>query len=226
VSTWPITILAHPPATMRAGVADAISTARFSTYLKHASNVESHAWAAYAWNVRASAAMLQVLTHMEVALRNGVNRALVAAFGAAWPYNSGFEITFPVYERARYMTARRELEKRLKKKPLATGDFVAGQTLAFWESMLVTRYKARMWDVTFAAAFPGAGPAVTYRSVRDAVERLRLLRNRIAHHEPLLTVDLNAEYTRAMSVIRWASVEKAAWVRAEWPPAPELAGPP
>lgn len=221
------TALAHPPAADQAAVADAISAARFATYLRYAVNVDSRAWAAYAWNTRVSAAMLQVMTHAEVALRNAVSRALVAAFGAGWPYEKAFEFTFSKFEQQVYRQARGELERRLKKtSPLPTGDFVAGQTLVFWESLLVRRLKQRVWDAQFATAFPGATHGETYRDVYAAAEQLRRVRNRIAHHEPLLTIPLLGVYARAIAVIGWVSPAKATWVQAEWPPVPEFAGPP
>jgi hypothetical protein len=51
-------------------------------------------------------------------------------------------------------------------------------------------------------------------------DSLRRLRNRIAHHEPLLDVDVGGAYRRAAAMVRWISPEKAAWAESRWfPPA-------
>lgn len=220
------TRLAHPSSDERAHVTDAVSAPRFATYMMHAQGSEQRAWAAYAWNIRASAAMLQILVHVEVALRNAVCRALSEAFGSGWPYAEAFVFTFSEKEQREYVAARITLEGRLKKSALTTPDFVAGQTFVFWESMLVRRYKDRVWDRQFPAAFPGASARDSYRDVRDAAEELRPLRNRIAHHEPLLRANLAQHYCRALQVIHWACPQKAVWVAREWPLSSDLAGPP
>lgn len=229
ISTAPTrlaTSLAHPPPASQTAVIDAISPARFATYLRYAGGVESRAWAAYAWNVRVSAAMLQLLVHAEVALRNAVSRALTGAFGANWPYAPAFEFTFSAVAAREYRDARAELEQRLKRSPLSTGDFVAGQTFVFWEGKLVRRYRERVWDKQFRRAFAGAAAGESYKDVHDEAEKVRKLRNRIAHHEPLLTVNLVDEYVRALTLISWTSQAKAAWVASEWPMTDQFAGPP
>lgn len=220
------TRLAHPDDNHWARVTDVVSTGRFTTYLRYAGGADLRAWAAYAWNVRVSAELLQVFCHAEIALRNAVDGALSAAFGASWPYANAFVYTFGVSDQQEFLTARGKLERRLGVAPMTTGDFVAGQTLAFWNSLLVTRYRARVWNTQFRHAFPGAVNGETYKTVRDAAEALRLLRNRIAHHEPLLTVNVGAAYANALQVVRWVSPEAADWILAEWPRSHDLIGPP
>ena len=220
------TRLAHPDDINRPGVTDALSTGRFATYLRHAGGGELRAWAAYAWNVRVSAELLQVLSHAEVALRNAVDRALASAFGPQWPYASAFLYTFSKAGQHEYLAVRIALEQRLRKSPMNTGDFVAGQTFVFWESLLVKRYKDRVWKPQFGGAFPGATSGESYKDVHTAVEQLRRLRNRIAHHEPLLTEDLVTVYGTALQVIKWTSPQMAGWVQAEWPMSDQLMGPP
>ena len=61
-----------------------ISRERFSTYLTGAGHDESRALALYLWNAQVGAAFHIPLQAVEVALRNSVNHALVAKFGAEW----------------------------------------------------------------------------------------------------------------------------------------------
>ncbi|HET7230924.1 MAG TPA: hypothetical protein VFJ16_13020 [Longimicrobium sp.] len=52
--------------------------------------------------------------------------------------------------------------------------------------MLTSRYDQRIWQHEFGRTFPCAPPQVNRATVHRCAESLRLLRNRIAHHEPLL----------------------------------------
>jgi hypothetical protein len=54
--------------------------------------------------------------------------------------------------------------------------------------------------------------------VHASAERVRQLRNRIAHHEPLLGYHLGGAYRRAVAMIRWISPDKAEWAVCRWPP--------
>ncbi len=58
------------------------------------------------------------------------------------------------------------------------------------------------------------------RSVRERLHEISGLgeildlRNRVAHHEPLIERDLSKEHTNIIEFMRWISPEKAEWVRA------------
>jgi hypothetical protein len=210
------------PSTARelAALREAISPARLTTYMRHAHGNARQALELYAWNMRAAAALHPILHANEVALRNAVNRALESQFGAQWPYSQGFLRTLPAHERATFEGNRRKLEKTRGVQRLSTGDVVAGQTYYFWVSMLTSRFEQRVWQREFARSFPFAPPHIGRAVMHASAESIRLLRNRIAHHEPLLDYHLVGAYRRALTMIRWISPEKAAWAVGRWP-APE-----
>lgn len=205
------------PAATVAALTRAISTARFATYLSHASGNSDRALALNAWNVRASGALWQILTHVEVTLRNAVSDALIRAFGQGWPYNNGFLFTFPNKEKKRFLKQRKKLEDKVQRKPVSTGDFVAGQTFVFWVSMLTARYDQRVWAKHFRTEFPSAPAGIGRQHVYAMAEDFRGIRNRIAHQEPILNQDLLASSRRGLALIRWSSPEMAAWVSAQLP---------
>ncbi|HEU4559832.1 MAG TPA: hypothetical protein VFS20_18415 [Longimicrobium sp.] len=70
----------------------------------------------------------------------------------------------------------------------------------------------------FARCFPFAPHRVDRAVVHASAERVRQLRNRIAHHEPLLGYHLPGAYRRAVAMIRWISPPKALWAASRWPP--------
>jgi hypothetical protein len=130
---------------------------------------------------------------------------------------AGVPAPLPAHERATFEASRRKLERTRGVQRLSTGDVVAGQTYYFWVSMLTSRFEQRVWQREFARSFPCAPPHIDRAVVHASAESIRLLRNRIAHHEPLLNYHLAGAYRRALAMIRWISPEKAAWAVCRWP---------
>lgn len=71
------------------------------------------------------------------------------------------------------------------------GRVVAELALGFWWSLLGDEYNRRLWQPCLQYAFDGS---VRRRQLHLALDELRRLRNRIAHHEPIHTRDLEADY--------------------------------
>lgn len=205
---------------------EAISSPRLRTYLRAAHHNSRSALELYAWNIRAGAALYPILQVNEVTLRNAVNRALTSQFGARWPYSEGFSRSLPRGERAAFLSGRSRLERKLTVTRVSTGDVVAAQSYWFWVMLLNSRFEARIWSRELTRSFPHAPPPVDRAALHSAADSIRRLRNRIAHHEPLLAHDLRGAHRRASSMVAWISPEKAAWARAHWPPDDRLLRPP
>jgi hypothetical protein len=195
----------------------AISSARLTTYIRRAHGNARRAFGLYAWNVNAGAALYPVLQVNEIALRNTIDHALVAQFGAQWPYSPGFLRTLPKQERDAFESGRLRLERNLRVPRVTTGDVVAAQTYGFWVVLLTSRFQRRIWNQEFATSFPSAPPQVNRSVVHDRADEIRRLRNRIAHHEPLFNHDLLGAHQRATSMIRWISPPLAQWATVQWP---------
>jgi hypothetical protein len=196
---------------------EAISPARLTTYVRRAHGNTRRAFDLYAWNVEAAAALYPILQVNEIALRNAINRALESQFGTQWPYSQGFLRNLPRVDRQTFENGRTKLERNLGVSQVSTGDVVAAQTYWFWVMLLTSRFERRIWNQEFARSFPCAPPAVDRGIVHDRADELRRLRNRIAHHEPLLDHDLVGAYRRASSMVRWISPVNARWADVRWP---------
>ena len=195
----------------------AISPERLGTYVRRAHGNMRRALDLYAWNCRAGAALLPVLHANEVTLRNAVHRALTAQFGAEWPYSGGFRRALPRSNQRDFLRDVSSMERKLRRSPVAAADIVAAQNYWFWVNLLTSRFEARIWAREFRTAFPAASLHVTRDVVHARADALRRLRNRIAHHEPLLDHDLHGAYHRALAIVRWVSPTKAQWVEQQWP---------
>jgi hypothetical protein len=206
-----------------AEVARAISPPRFGRYLRRTHRNARRALGLYAWNIRACAALYPVLQVAEVSLRNAVDGALASAFGAGWPYAPAFLRALPGRERDAFERERAGVERRTAARRAADCDVVAAQTYWFWVFLLTRRWEDRVWRQGFPAAFPHAPRHVTREVLHARADALRLLRNRIAHHEPLLDVDVAGAHGRALAIVRWISPAKAAWAGERWPAPPPQA---
>jgi len=201
---------------------EAISPARLGTYLKRSQRNVRRAFELYAWNVQAGAALYPILQVNEIALRNAVNRALVSQFGAHWPYSGGFLRTLQKFERETFEKVRTKLEGKLRLRRVSTDRVVAAQTYWFWVMLLTSRFEERVWKREFTVSFPDAPPRIDRSVVHARADSMRMVRNRIAHYEPLLDHDLMETYQRAVAMVRWISPANAAWATLRWPPDPAV----
>ena len=123
-------------------------------------------------------------------MRNGINTALVAHTGHADWYD---RIAMLPREAYRVQNAKDTI--RRANKPVVPGRVVAGVTFEFWTSLLSAGagpqgYGTALWSPNNAAliqqAFPFLTPPNQNRSfVHRRFNTIRLLRNRVSHHEPI-----------------------------------------
>lgn len=102
-------------------------------------------------------------------------------------------------------------------KHSTTGKVIADLKFMFWESLFTARHDARLWLPHIAGTFPHAPsiPATDLRlRVYNDLNVLRNLRNRIAHHEPVLQRNLVQDLKLTIDLIDLRSQSTAAWVRA------------
>lgn len=165
----------------------------------------------YAWNIEISAAFHGPLHCVEIALRNALHRELSRYFQRADWWNS------PRLALDRIAQQKVDATKAVLAQayPAPTpGHMVAALTFGFWVNLLAgaNDYENRLWRPALHRAFPA------YRGTRRPLHRdlyhLRLLRNRVAHYEPILHRHLSADHRNVLRVLGYLSPETADWVRA------------
>lgn len=166
--------------------------------------------ALYGWNARVSAALMLPAHFAEVSTRNGVSDVLAKVYGDRWPWASDFRQSLP---NSSGYNPRNNLKKTADAEP-TTGKVIAELKFVFWEKMFTARYDDRLWTPYISTAFPNGSPtpAVLREEIYSHLEAIRRVRNRIAHHEPLLTVDLSDLRTRMIKLVRLRSSPTATWV--------------
>lgn len=187
---------------------DILSLERLQRYLDAANGDRSLAYQLYALNTAVSESLYSSMQMLEVALRNRFHAKLSAAYGDAW-FDELAVIT-DVFQRNQISEAKINLLR--EKKPLQPGRVVASLSFGFWTACLGRRYED-MWRRTLRDAFEHAPSALRRKSLNTPLTQIRLLRNRIAHHEPILRFNLPDRYAKISEITRWLSPSASEWVR-------------
>jgi len=58
------------------------------------------------------------------------------------------------------------------------------------------------------------GPKPDRKRMQKRFLKIRDLRNRVAHHEPIFFINLETEYVRILTALEWICPVSACWVRA------------
>ncbi len=194
----------------------ALSSPRAGTYIAATGGDPARAMELYGWNARVSAALMLPAHFSEVVARNAAADVLEHVYGPQWPWNPSFFGSLPNPKPGRGYNPRRDLHNVRTTQP-TTGKVIAELKFVFWQKLFTGRHDVRLWSPHIAAAFPLA-PAITAAALRtriyDDLETLRLLRNRLAHHEPVFTRNLSDDLTRMVDLIGLRSAPTATWVRA------------
>jgi hypothetical protein len=97
-------------------------------------------------------------------------------------------------------------------RPETPGRVVAELPLGFWRFLLSGHYERSLWLPCLRGAFPGIEGRGMRRDVHDAMRDLHLLRNRIAHHEPIHNRPLRMLHEQALTVAGWVCPVTRQWI--------------
>jgi hypothetical protein len=144
---------------------------------------ETKAIVHYQINIELSEAFYPVLSIFEIALRNSLNRELTTHFGTDDWYIHMASTPGLKELNKEISNAKRHLSKR--GETIAANKIVAELTLGFWVRLLNVEYERILWK-SLRRAFPFMPKKErTRHNVSAPVNKIRNLRNRIFHHEPI-----------------------------------------
>lgn len=215
-----------------------LSRPRLDVYRVAAHRDDSAALALYEWNAQLSAALGHDLAHLEVGLRNAYDRALTEHLDLPHHWTScgdqvfapvlrvrkrgnGGKVTVDVNARPRASLERAIREAGGSRAP--AGKVIAQLTFGFWRYLTSTAHEITLWRPALHHAFP-VGTSRT--SVDSPVGRLHELRNRVAHHEPLLKLDIASIQTDLVRVAHLLDRDLGQYIAAQSSVPTTLAGRP
>ena len=195
------------------------SSERLSKYIKAAQGDREKAFHLYTWNTAMSAAFYGPLQGLEVALRNAMHRQLTECYGADWYDNPAAGLDMGCL--LRIAKAKTEVA-RVGHEPGSPPRIVAALSFGFWVSLLGpggrvdpagrrANYEMTLWRAALRRAFSHCTP-MTRKQAHRPLNRLRKLRNRIAHHEPIFARDLLEDHQRILDVTGWISPGARTWI--------------
>lgn len=196
----------------------ALSPQRMSTYLVAAGGARDAAARLYAWNTAVSSTFYASLQGLEVVLRNSMHDRLASRYGAEWYDNEDAGID--VGGLARIENAKDDL--RRNGRVAEPSRMVAALSFGFWVSLLghggrvdasgrKASYEMTLWRPALRGAFPYR-ETLTRKQAHRPLDHLRVLRNRIAHHEPIFRRHLSRDHERILEVTGWISPGAREWI--------------
>jgi hypothetical protein len=180
----------------------AISHERLDAYTQRGARGDgANLFAHYAWNVALSESLYPTLQCLEVCLRNSIHDAASAHFRTElWFDRHGLLFTS---EMAKIDEARGMLTSR--KKSLDPGRIIAELNFGFWTSLFDVRYEQKIWPWLLKGVVPHMPRSIrTRKTLSKRLNRIRFLRNRIFHHEPIWHWrDLSTQHGEVLETIAW-----------------------
>ena len=162
----------------------------------------------YEYNTRLSEAFYTPLQGLETCLRNSLSIELTILLGVDWYENKHGIFQHPTTE----MIAKAKQGLQDDGKAIVASRMIPELNFGFWVSILSPRYDTRLWVPALRKAFPNRPKGEDRKAVHKAINAVRRLRNRVAHHEPILHRKLDEDHELILKLILWCCPKTSAWV--------------
>jgi hypothetical protein len=191
-----------------------LSPGRFDRYAQAAGSRERAA-DLYLWNARISGALHESLGAFEVILRNALDRQLVAyhriALSGDGRWYADPKMPWTSKKLADQIDRARAQATANGRHPEVHGKVIAELTFGFWRYILAGQYQSTLWAPALRRAFPHLG-SQRRGDVYPLVDRLHSMRNRVAHHEPVHSLNIAARHKELLRISGWVDPAAAAWI--------------
>lgn len=184
----------------------ALSLERFGRYVTWADGDRERALELYTLNTQVSEALYIALQTLEISLRNRIHSAMALTNGERW--FEQINLMQVPHQAAQVADAIAELEANGKEP--TPGRIVAALSFSFWTAMFSPAYEP-LWRATLHTIATRDGKGLVRKDFSRPLTQIRLLRNRIAHHEPILHWDLRRHHQALRELTQWLSPPAHAW---------------
>jgi hypothetical protein len=194
-----------------------VARPRFDEYLIAANHDHDSARELYEWNTSVSAAFFELISHVEVVLRNAVDRILhplEVTSSARINYRQGYWFASATFLDEHDLDFHRAAIRHLGKEANEVGrdKTLASLTFGMWVAIFGPSYE-QLFRKHLVHAFPHRDAGFKRKTVHDRVLALRTLRNRIAHHQAIFDLPLEERFEQAMDLLHWIEPQVAHWVQ-------------
>jgi hypothetical protein len=181
-----------------------LSPERLAGYIALAKGDKRLAVRLYERNTSLSEALYGVIQGLEISLRNALDRALAKELGRPDWYD---QIAWEDKELESIQKAKENITTW--GKTVTPGRVIAELTLGFWVQLTARKYEKALWVKYLHRVFP---LKLSRKVLFQRLDNIKNLRNRIAHHEPIIARDLQQDYAGIIETIKWISPIVSEWV--------------
>lgn len=184
-----------------------ISSTRLAPYVRLAAGSESSALDLYVKNLDLSAGLHRLISVAEVILRNALDVELTR-----WTSPDEWMIAGRPRLSSRALQELAQAKERLSREghEASHDRIVAGVGLGFWTYLMARAHESTLWVPALRHAFPHLRPRSRHVAFAQALRMLKL-RNRIAHHEKVITRDPEAAALGILELLSWIDPAAADW---------------
>lgn len=183
-----------------------LSPDRLEPYYQRVGKDKTKALRLYLWNTSLSESLYGSLQGLEIGLRNSINRELTAKHSLDWYKNP---ILFRDIQHDKINRVIAEFDKQ---RPITQSDVVSRLSFGFWADILHYEMYEQLWREAIHRAFPNRPKGTRRNNIAPMIKRLKDLRNRIAHHEPILRFNLQQEHNDIIEILSWICPVTSDWI--------------
>lgn len=176
-------------------------------YLDWSSGDPTAALHLYTLNAQLSEALYIPLQVLELSLRNRIHDAMRHLLGDEWL----LEASGCLGEKQKQKVRRALVELTLNRKTHTSEQILSSLSFGFWTALLGTEYEELWRKALHQIARKPGGKHVSRKSLSGPLTAIRKLRNRVAHHEPILHYNLPKHHADMRQIIGWLSPEAEQW---------------
>ncbi|WP_339713384.1 Abi family protein [uncultured Sneathiella sp.] len=191
------------------GIEAALSLERFSRYMEWAGGDRERAVDLYTLNSRISESLYIAMQMLEVALRNSIHSVMSEKYSPDWMI--GTDVLKTDMQIERVSEATQGLQEA--RKEITPDKVVAALSFGFWTTMLNNDYETLWQQGLYKIVLLENGRGTTRKKLSTPLTPIRILRNRVAHHEPILHWNLNKHYSSMCKITKWLSSPASEWCR-------------
>ena len=191
-----------------------ISSGRLAPYIDAGDGTVEAAVRLYELNARLSAAFYSPLQTLEVTVRNAIDQQFRATFGENWATSGAITLQQQQQDDIQKAINELSLDDQGRPRDFTHDDIVAELNFGFWVGVLGPKNEVEVWRKSLWRAFPHRPKGTERKAVQGALNSIRRLRNRVAHHCRIIHRDLAADHSLILEVIEWICPDTRNWAAA------------
>lgn len=183
-----------------------LSASRLKRYFAVAGRDQNLAFRYYVWNADSCASFYFPLQITEIVIRNAIGEALARRYGPDWHQDKIFFSVLPSQNKQDLIKVCKK--ERKKQGARFTRDHVISSlSLGFWVSLTTTKFEHLLWNEGLCKYFPHLPDGVSLKVLHEALESVRVFRNRVAHYEAVFDKKPSAAFQNMQKIVGWVCSE-------------------